>query len=80
MSNTKVWQQAVNKYFKIIIANKCVGGVCQDSFAVFLIFFKPHLLSLLASKRSVRDTIRGVQIRVGVVYVYFICMEVRVAQ
>ena len=57
-----------------------MGRVCQHPFAVFLIFFKPHLLSLLASKRSERDTIRGVQIRVGVVYVNFICMEVRVAQ
>ena len=28
-----------------------------------------------ASERSERDTIRGVQIRAGAVYVYNICME-----
>ena len=33
---------------------------------------------LLASERSERDTIRGVQIRAGAVYIYiYICMEVR---
>ena len=37
------------------------------------------LTLLLASERSERDTIRGVQIRAGVVYIYiymYICMEV----
>ena len=36
-------------------------------------------LSLLVSERSEQDTIRGVQIRAGAVYVYiciYICMEV----
>ena len=35
---------------------------------------------LLASKRSERDTIRGVQIRAGAVRIYiYICMEVRMS-
>ena len=40
-----------------------------------------HIMSLfvvlLVSEQSERDTIRGVQIRAGAVYIY-ICMEVRV--
>ena len=38
-----------------------------------------HVRILLANKRSERDTIRGVQILAGAVYIYiYICMEVRV--
>ena len=41
-------------------------------------YYGTCMFILLASERSERDTIRGVQIRAGAVCVY-ICMEVRVA-
>ena len=62
----------------------CMSVHC--SVTVATIYVKSELYSpcygvlLLASERSERDTIRGVQIRAGAVRIYiYICMEVRMS-
>ena len=58
-----------------------LAGWLQQKYGRFIVnsnILLYYMSSLLVSERSKRDTIRGVQIRAGAVYIYiYICMEVR---